>query len=59
MILYELFGDEQPDLMQRDRDEYIRHLRAADSAQAQGSEDPLEGLRTFISRLLAEQVGDA
>ena len=48
-----------PDLMQRDRDEYIHHLRVADRAQAQGSEDPLEGLRTFISRLLAEQVGNA
>ena len=48
-----------PDLMQRDRDEYIHLLRATDRAQAQGLEDPLEGLRTFISRLLMEQVGDA
>ncbi len=47
-----------PDLIRRDRDEYVQLLRATDGAFSEQRPDPLDGLRAFISRLLTEQIGD-
>lgn len=48
-----------PELIHRNRDEYVQLLRAADEAFREGRADLLDGLRTFVSGLLAEQLGDA
>ena len=46
-----------PELLRRNRDEMVRLLKSTDAAVRAGRRDVLEGLRAFISRLLAEQVG--
>ncbi|MCY4024801.1 MAG: Fic family protein [Acidobacteria bacterium] len=48
-----------PDLIRRNRDEYVELLRATDAGFRERRPEPLDGLRAFISRLLAEQIGDA
>lgn len=47
-----------PDLIRRDRGEYVQLLRATDVAFREGRPGPLDELRAFISRLLTEQIGD-
>lgn len=47
-----------PELLRRDRDEYVIALKAADESYAKGSVD-LQPLHTLISRLLAEQLASS
>ena len=46
-----------PELIRKERDEYVELLKSADAAFGEGRTDFLNGLRSFILRLSDQQIG--
>ena len=48
-----------PELIRRDHDEYVKHLKDADQKAAAGDQTAVAGLHAFLVRLLNEQLASA
>lgn len=48
-----------PELIRKERDEYVKLLKFTDAAFGEGRIDFLNGLRSFVLRLSEQQIGSA